>query len=65
MILQVTNSKLKENKINLEHPLSTKKDKENHGLGISIIQDVVKRNRGNISVDDQENQVSVNVTLQI
>lgn len=65
MILQVTNSKLKENKINLEHPLSTKKDKENHGLGISIIQDVVKRNRGNISVDDQENQVSVNITLQV
>lgn len=59
----LTNAKLPEQTVDLKHTDSTKQDKENHGLGLQIIQEVIEKYRGYISYDDQGDVVTCSITL--
>jgi len=64
LIIQIENSKPITNTVDLTSPRSTKPDKKFHGMGITIIQEVVNRYHGNITVGDFETSLVLNITLQ-
>lgn len=43
---------------------TTKKDKLNHGYGLSIIKNIVNRYDGNVEFESSNNTFSVNILLK-
>lgn len=64
LVLQVENSKCSTKIVDYDNPASTKKDKEEHGLGIHIIKEIVRKYHGSLSAEDHETSFVVNITLQ-
>lgn len=64
LIIKVENSKLPNESIDLNKHVSTKKDSENHGIGLQILQRACKENHGQLSVEDLGERVIVTATLQ-
>lgn len=63
-VLKIVNSKTVEQEVDYEHPVSTKHNAKEHGLGINIIKSVIDRYQGSYSIDDKTNSVDINITLQ-
>ena len=64
VIFKIENSKPANQVIDFDHPQTTKADKSQHGLGISIIKDVINHYHGNYSIDNETDKVTINITLQ-
>lgn len=62
-VIKVTNSKLKSDKIELECSMSSKKNPINHGLGLQIIKNIVKKYEGDIEVNQTEEKVKIEIVL--
>lgn len=48
-----------------ELPETTKKDRENHGLGLKSIQYIVEKYRGTLSVQPEENVFNLNIMIPL
>ena len=48
-----------------ELPETTKKDRENHGLGLKSIQYIVEKYRGTLSVHPEENVFNLNIMIPL
>lgn len=59
----LTNAKLPNQTINLNRIETTKQEKDKHGFGLQIIQEVIQKYQGYIFVDDQGDLVTFNITL--
>lgn len=49
-VIKVSNSKIKEEKVNLLNSISTKNDAKHHGLGMYIIKNIVEKYDGDIQI---------------
>ena len=46
-----------------EMPKTTKKDKKNHGIGLKVVNDIIKKYHGKLEIKDEENVFSVSAFL--
>ncbi len=46
-----------------EIPKTTKKDKENHGIGLKVVSDIIQKYHGKLEIKDEENVFSVSAFL--
>ncbi|MGX8851240.1 GHKL domain-containing protein [Amedibacillus sp. YH-ame10] len=65
LIIKVENAKPINQTIVVKKHGTSKMDKENHGLGISIIQNTCKKNKGNLYIEDQGTKVIIKAVLRI
>ena len=62
-MIRVTNSKSADIKLNYDNMKTTKKDTDNHGLGIGIIKSIVNSYDGKLNIMDNGASAEISVTL--
>ena len=62
-IFKIRNSKLEEAKPVKDKFISTKMDKQNHGLGMRIIKEIVDKHKGILKIKDKGNKIEITISI--
>ncbi len=65
MIIQISNTVTDNFEVkNLKNNITTKLDKDNHGIGLISIDNIIKKYQGNIDYTVEDNTLNINILLQ-
>lgn len=64
LVLRIENSKLPQEHVDFDHPVSSKPDKDAHGYGTRIIKEIVNKYHGTLSAEDQNDSIVIHLTMQ-
>lgn len=65
LVVRVSNSKDPLVHLNARTIVSTKENREQHGIGLQILKQVCKKNNGEFKIEDQETNVNIYATLSL